>query len=161
MEALELFRRLLGTWQGSGHGQFPTIDSFRYEETLRFEAREGVAAIHYHQSTSLLLDGGGKEPSHWESGFLLPQEDGSIHLLNSQESARTEVLVGRARALEEGVELKLESTSHAHDPRMRASTRTYRLRGDVLRYEVRMATDQVPELQLHLEATLARGSATL
>ena len=158
-DATALLRRFLGTWEGTGHGRFPTIEPFRYSETLRFTAREGLPDLFYEQSTWLIQDEG--EPSHWEAGFLLPKEDGSIHLLNAQQSGRTEVLIGRLREDESGLELVLESASHTHDPRMVATTRTYQLRGDELRYEACMATDQVAELQRHLECELVRVNAAV
>ena len=160
--ATDALRRLVGTWTGTGQGRFPTIDPFRFAETLRFAIREGGPELFYEQRTSLLSEGEDDgDPSHWESGFLIVQEDGSIDLLNAQASGRTEVLTGRLSNLgEAGFELELTSTSHANDARMVATTRTYRLDGDSLSYEIQMATDRVPERQHHIATTLVRSAAT-
>ena len=83
---------LEGSWRGGGKGDYPTIEAFEYEETLRFELDSSYPMIHYEQRTLLLP---AREPSHWESGFIRPMEDGTIEVSNSQDSGRVEVLRGR------------------------------------------------------------------
>ena len=79
MRRLELFR---GTWAGTGKGGYPTVESFEYEERLRFEVDPSYPMIRYEQRTWLLPS---REPSHWECGFIRPYEDGSVEILNAQE----------------------------------------------------------------------------
>lgn len=155
----EVLRTLVGTWRGTGRGRFPTIDDFRYREQLEFTAHATEPHLHYEQRTWLVADGADDgQPSHWESGFLLVQEDGGIELLNAQESGRVEVLAGGLYALAGGAhELRLASVVHAHDPRVRATSRVLTLGNDELAYEVQMATDQVAARQVHLEARLLRA----
>ena len=64
---MDRLRVLHGTWRGRGAGDYPTIDAFKYEETLRFEFDSRYPMIHYEQRTFLMPSG---EASHWESGFI-------------------------------------------------------------------------------------------
>ncbi len=145
---------LEGSWHGRGSGKYPTIDSFEYEETLTFEPDARYPLIHYEQRTRLLPSG---EPSHWESGFIRPLDDGVIEVSNSQDGGRVEVLRGR---LVDGEPLKLvvDSVVLDHDPRLVQTRRILTLRDGTLRYEVQMSTRTTPEprLQTHLEAVLSR-----
>lgn len=153
---MDRLRRLLGTWIGEGSGDYPPIEPFRYRELLCFEERAGEPVIHFEQRTWLLPD---EEASHWESGFIRALEDGTVELLNAQNSGRVEVLSGRASTAD-GCELQLELDScvHGHDPRVRRTRRVFSLRGDHLHYTQWMettTTDQ-PEFLQHLEAQLKR-----
>ena len=62
---------LEGTWRGEGKGEYPTIASVDYLETLEFE-RVSDKALFYLQRTKRYA----QEPegplanSHWESGFI-------------------------------------------------------------------------------------------
>jgi len=157
-EVAVLLRGLAGAWQGTGRGRFPTIDDFRYRETLSFTAHETEPHLHYEQRTWLVSDGDDDgDPSHWESGFVMAAEDGAVELLNAQQSGRVEVLSGWLHAAGDGRhELRLESIIHAHDARLVATRRVLTFGRDELVYEVQMATDQVPLRQVHLEARLTR-----
>jgi len=148
---------LLGNWQGTGEGNFPTIDSFRYREELHFE--NDLGPFHYEQRT-WLIDGEDKpvEASHWESGFLIVLEDGRIRMSNAQSGGRVEVLEGFATYGDVPGELVLELTSiaEAGDARMIATRRHIRLSGESLDYEMGMHTDQTQERLPHLSARLKR-----
>lgn len=156
MDSWSLVEGLAGDWSGVGEGAFPTIDPFRYREELKFTRRAGERALGYEQRTWRLGGDEDGEPSHGESGFLLPAEDGTIHLLNAQASGRVEVLVGRATDTGGEVTLDLKSVVHAHDARMRSTRRVLTWNRSELRYEAFMATDRVAEPTRHLSATLGR-----
>ena len=146
---------LLGRWEGVRQGEVPTIDAFRYREELCFARRAGQDSIHYEQRTWLVSDSADDgDPSHWESGFLLVQEDGSIDLVNAQASGRVEVLRGE---LESAGRLVLASVLHGNDARMVSARRLLEWSADELRYEVHMKTDQVDGGALHLRCRLTRG----
>jgi hypothetical protein len=146
---------LEGIWRGRGSGNYPTIDSFEYDETLIFEPDASYPLIHYRQRTRLLPSG---ESSHWESGFIRPLDDGVVEVSNSQDSGRVEVLRGR---LDDGEPLRLvlDSVVLDHDPRLVQTRRILTLQNGTLRYEVQMSTRTTPEpvLQTHLEAVLSRA----
>jgi hypothetical protein len=158
-ETQTLLGRLAGSWSGSGVGDYPTIERFEYEETLRFELDARYPLIHYEQRTRLASG----EASHWESGFLRWQEDGSIELSNAQDSGRVEVLRGRLVELEDGFDLSLMSVAIAWDPRMVGTRRDFRVRADRLDYVVQMSTSTTdsPRMGQHLEAHLERVSAAI
>ena len=59
---------LLGTWRGSGRGEYPTIDPFPYDEEVVVEHVEEPFLL-YRQSSWSPDDG---EPLHLERGFLRP-----------------------------------------------------------------------------------------
>ena len=153
---MDSLRSLTGTWVGEGAGDFPTIEAFRYRETLRFEFDDSYPLLHYVQRTWLLAD---DEPSHWESGFVQRLEDGVLEVSNAQNGGRVEVLRGRATS--EGVgdlTLELDSLALGNDPRLRRTRRLIRVRGDSLHYIQWMTTwtTETPQMLQHLEARLLR-----
>jgi hypothetical protein len=156
-ETMRRLGLLAGSWSGRGAGNYPTIDSFTYEEKIVFELDPSYPLIHYEQRTWLLP---AREASHWESGFVRALEDGSVEISNSQDSGRVEVLRGHLGGDVEAGELtiELESVVLDHDPRLVRTRRTFHLRADTLRYVTYMATHTTPKphLMQHLESELRR-----
>ncbi len=148
---------LAGSWRGSGVGDYPTIDRFEYDETLRFELDPGRSLIHYEQRARLKNG----EPSHWESGFLRWLEDGTIELSSAQNGGRVEVLQGLLvdAADPAGLRLELDSILLGHDPRPVRTRRVIEVHGHRLSYVMGMATTTTPtpDFQQHLEAVLQRA----
>ncbi len=154
---MEFLRALIGTWEGEGVASYPTIDTFPYHEVLVVRGRVGDDTVIYEQQTWTPGERGSLDaPSHWETGFLVPQADGSVTALTAHDP-RTEVLVGTPARSVNGVwRLELTSVSFLNDPRMAGDRRVLEVEGDELSYVMDMATDRVPEPTLHLEARLQR-----
>lgn len=144
---------LVGTWEGTGNGDFPTIDPFAYREILVVSELDGI--LHYRQST-WVLDGTDEVASHQEAGFISEGEDGKVAMYNAQGIDRVAVLTGSPHTDGDTVTLELESVILAGDDRMLRSWRSLELEGDALRYTMGMATTQVPDGATHLTARLAR-----
>ena len=154
---ITLLKILAGEWAGSGVGQYPTIESFKYLETLRLTLDETRPILHYEQKTHRLNTGQGNSvPSHWETGFLYVVSDNRVEMANAQTGGRVEILAGVIEPAPAGVLLRLRSTHFANDPRMQESTRTITVNGNTLHYTMHMRTTKVPQLAIHLEATLQR-----
>ena len=92
------FEFLIGTWKGPGKGHYPTIDSFRYNETLTFMAIPGKPFLRYEQKTA----GAENQPMHTEAGFFRPIGDGRVEFTLAQPTGQTEVLAGRVESGEDG-----------------------------------------------------------
>jgi len=153
----DLLRILAGEWTGAGAGEYPTITSFEYLETLRFTLDETSDGLQYEQRTQRrVMDGDDYIPSHRESGSLSLLPDNRVKLSNTQLGGREEVLMGTIEAAPVGLVLRLYSTHLANDLRMEATTRTITVNGDTLHYTMFMQTNKVPHLAIHLEATLQR-----
>jgi hypothetical protein len=151
---LEPLAMLLGTWSGSGRGEYPTIESFAYRETVTF-AHAGKPVMAYAQRTARSDDG---TPLHAESGFLRPGGPGRLELVLAHGFGVVEVAEGTV----DGSRIELRSvavhgTSTAKE--VRQIERDLVVDGDVLRYEVRMAAVGVP-LTHHLSAQLVRVPST-
>ncbi len=160
-DAAACLRQLVGTWDGSGQGHFPTTDDFDYREVLTVLEDADAGLFHYFQETWRITDDG-EVPSHRETGFITIDDSGLVTFLNAQGSSRVEALHGRIqRPGPNPAEWRLDLVSgyHGNDARMRSATRTIRLAGDELAYEMSMATDRVPSLDSHLMARLSRRAS--
>lgn len=145
---------LLGTWQGNGHGDYPTIDAFQFGQECIF-THDGRPFFHYLSRSWIVdADGGKVRDAAIETGFLRPKADGSFELLLSHQSGITEIYLGEVAGA------KLEMTT---DAVVRTATakeyvaghRMYGLvEGDLLWAFDMAAMDQ--ELQPHLWARLVR-----
>ena len=98
---------LLGTWQGNGHGDYPTIDAFSFGQEAIF-THDGRPFFHY-MSRAWIVDEHGEKVREGaiETGFLRPKADGGLEWLMTHPTGFTEVWYGTA----EGA--KIEVTTDA------------------------------------------------
>jgi len=80
---------LLGTWRGTGEGQYPTVDPFGYGEEMTF-THVGDPFLAYEQRSWSLEDGA---PLHFERGFLRGGE--GIELVLAHPLGIVEVSTGK------------------------------------------------------------------
>jgi len=147
---------LEGTWRGDGRGQFPTVTSFDYRETLIFTRRD-EKTLAYEQRTQKHYDGGTEYlQSHWESGFISILENDELQLVNIQIGGRSEILVGTIESIDAMLRINFVSKTLSNDPRMISSARTFELEGDTLRYDMEMQTTKVNQSTPHLKIALQR-----
>ena len=150
-------RRLVGEWSGGGRGDFPTIDAFRYTETLRFYGNGVEPMLQFEQRTWIANEADPhKDPLHWEAGFFRALSGSGVELTNAQNGARVEVMRGKIELCGQVLVLSMDSTLLGNDDRLIRTRRRYECEGDTLRYQVWMATKKQPELTPHLEAKLIR-----
>ncbi len=143
---------LLGTWEGEGAGEYPTIDPFRYAERIEV-AHVGDTYLTYLQRSWSPEDG---SAIHLERGFIRPGADGEAELTLAHPLGLAEVAHGTPDG---------DAITFATDPGGVGRTRTgldvtgvirrYRVSGDVLSYEVDMATERTG-MTLHLRGELRR-----
>jgi hypothetical protein len=148
---------LLGTWEGGGRGEYPTIDAFDYDEEIQIE-HVGDPFLLYRQESWL---SGERAPLHFERGFIRPGgEPGEVELCLAHPLGLTEV----AHGVVDGSSIDLSTDGGGGSVgRTRSGsavtglTRSYRVENDILTYELFMATDATP-MALHLRGTLRRRS---
>src|SRR5258706_5053982 len=135
----QVFTLLQGIWAGEGRGQFPTVTSFDYRETLTFTRRD-EKTLAYEQRAQKRYDGQTEWlESHWENGFIRILENDTLELTSAQ-IGRTEVLIGSIESTNELFRIHFVSKTITNDPRMGSSARTVELEGDSLRYDMAMQT---------------------
>jgi THAP4-like, heme-binding beta-barrel domain len=141
---------LLGTWSGRGHGSYPSIDPFDYEETVTF-SHVGKPFVAYVQRTREAVDG---RPLHSESGYLRVPAQGRIELVVAHPTGIVEVQEGSF----DGARIELRSTAIAQTASAKdvhAVERSIAVDAEALGYVVRMAAVGQP-LTDHLVADLRR-----
>ena len=143
---------LVGTWRGSGRGEYPTIDPFTYTEEAVFRAPPGKPFLAYTQVTH----GADGRTLHAESGYWR-LADGKVEAVIAQPTGLVEVQVGTL----EGRRIELRSLVVAETPSalaVREVERTLDVGDDAIAYELSMAYRRV-EMTLHLRAQLTRVPA--
>lgn len=153
--SLEPVRGLIGTWRGTGHGEYPTIDSFDYTEEVTF-TDVGKPFLVYSQRT-WAPDG---RPMHIETGYLRVTGQG-IEFILAQPTGQTELAEGGFDVRAEGFSTELRSTvvNAATAKVVDETIRRIELTGDDLKTSFDMAAVGVP-MTRHLTAHLTRASAT-
>lgn len=146
---------LLGSWAGEGRGEYPTIDAFDYGEWMRFE-HVGDNFLLSSQRSWLADDG---SPLHFERGFWRPGSSADrveltlAHPLGLTEVAEGTVMTSGPVTTIEVATGSIGRTTTGMD--VVGLVRRYRVEGDVLRYEIDMATGSTA-MTRHLAAELHR-----
>ena len=151
---VEILSPLLGTWEGRGRGEYPTIDGFEYVESISF-AHVGKPFLTYSQRTKAADDG---RPLHAESGYLRAPGARPVELVLAHPTGITEIGEGSIEITDRGFILMLGSTTIGLSGSAKTVTAVERhieLDGDELRYRLAMAAVGQP-LTHHLRAHLAR-----
>lgn len=145
---------MLGTWQGNGHGDYPTIEKFEFGQELIF-THDGRPFIHY-LSRSWIVDENGEKvrDAAMESGFIRCRPEGRIEMMLTHQTGFVEIWVGEAG----GAKLQITTDAVVRTESAKEYTAGKRLYGYVegdLLYAYDMAA-MGQELQPHLWARLQR-----
>ncbi len=141
---------LLGTWRGSGHQEYPTVDDADYEEQMTF-SNAGEAFVTYVQRAWSPTSGA---TLHAESGFWRPGDAGALEVCLGHPLGLTEVSEGAVS--ETTITLRSRSIGRTTTGEPVSSVeRRYVIEDDTMRYDLWMALDEV-EMEHHLSANLAR-----
>ncbi|MDN4174491.1 FABP family protein [Nocardioides sp. SOB77] len=145
---------MLGTWQGNGRGDYPTIEPYQYGQELVFQ-QDGRPFLHYF-SRSWVIDEEGNtvRQGAQETGFLRCRPEGKVELVLTHNTGFVEIWYGTA----EGGKLELATDAVARTESAKEVTAGHRLYGNVegdLLYAYDMAAVGQP-LQPHLWARLQR-----
>jgi hypothetical protein len=147
---------LLGTWSGEGEGDYPTIEPFRYRETIVF-GHVGKPFLSYRQATvNLATD----LPAHAEVGYLRGVGEGRVELVLAHPTGVAELAEGTVEPAGDGggMTLVLRSTSvigTATAKEVLSLERRLEVADTTLRYDLAMGAVGQPH-QHHLAAELRR-----
>jgi hypothetical protein len=147
---------LIGTWAGNGHGEYPGIEKFQFGQQVVFQ-QDGRPFIHYFSRAWIVDDEGNQvREAAQETGFLRPQEDGTLEVVLAHNLGFVEVWHGEVHPEQPRFEIATDAvvrTATAKD--YTAGKRLYGyVNGDLL-YAYDMAAEG-HELQPHTHAQLVR-----
>ena len=146
---------LLGTWHGSGKGEYPTVQAFDYDQEVVF-AHDGRAFLHYFSRTWITDQQGERvRPGALETGFLRPVGDNKLELVLAHPTGYAEVWYGEVQ----GARVTLATDLVARTETAKeytAGQRMYGLVDGALMYAYDMAAEG-HEMQSHLWGRLERG----
>ncbi len=147
---------LIGTWAGNGHGEYPTIEPFQFGQEAIFQ-QDGRPFSHYF-SRSWITDADGTviRPAAQETGFIRPQEDGTLEMVMSHNTGFVEIWHGELHPDQPRFEMVTDAVARtATAKNYTAGKRLYGyVNGDLL-YAYDMAAME-QELQPHTHAQLVR-----
>jgi hypothetical protein len=145
---------LLGTWQGNGQGDYPTIESFSFRQEVIF-AHDGRPFFHYFSRTWITDDRGEDiRPGALETGFLRPRPDNRLELVMTHPTGFVEVWYGDVDGAK--IELKTDAVVRTESAKeYSAGHRLYGLVDGDLMWAFDMAAMGQP-LQPHLWGRLKR-----
>ncbi len=148
------FAWLLGSWQGGGEGDYPTIEKFRFGQELLFQ-QDGRPFIHYMGRAWLLdADGNKVREAAQETGFIRCLEDGAVEWMLTHNTGMLELYHGKV----EGAKLDLSTDAVMRTATAKEYVAGHRLYGLVegnLWFAMDMAA-MGQELQPHLWGKLVR-----
>jgi hypothetical protein len=148
------FAWLLGSWEGGGDGDYPTIEKFRFGQELIFQ-QDGRPFIHYMAKSWLLdADGNKVRDAAQETGFLRCLEGGAVELLLTHNIGFTELYVGTV----DGAKLELSTDAVVRTATAKEYVGGHRLYG-LVEGDLWFAMDMAAmgqELQPHLWGKLVR-----
>lgn len=145
---------LLGTWQGNGHGDYPTIEKYQFGQELIFQ-QDGRPFFHYMARAWIVDDEGNKvRDAAQETGFIRARPEGRLEMVLAHATGFAEIWYGQA----EGGKIELRTAGIGFTESAKEVTEGHRLYGNVegdLLYAYDMAAMGQP-LQPHLWARLKR-----
>ena len=150
---------LLGSWSGTGEGEYPTIADFGYSETITF-GHVGKPFLAYSQRTrSLPNPDAPPEPLHAEVGYWRFPAPGRVEIVLVHPTGVTEIEEGTIQIDESGIiRIDVATTDVSLTASAKSVTALERhlvFDGDRLDYRLSMAAVGLP-LQHHLAASLTR-----
>lgn len=147
---------LIGTWAGNGHGQYEGIESFQFGQELIFQ-QDGRPFIHY-MSRAWITDAEGNEirPAAQETGFIRPQEDGTLEFVMTHNLGYVEIWHGELHPERPSFEITTDAVARTATAKEYAGgKRLYGYVNGDLMYAFDMAA-MGKQLQPHIHAQLKR-----
>lgn len=151
---LEPLAFLLGEWEGSGVGGYPTIESFRFGQEMSF-THNGKPFLIYRSRTWRLDDEGNLlTPLATETGYWRARPGNEVEVTLAHPTGVVEIYVGTVAF--HRVELHTDVVARTESAKeVTAGHRLYGLIGEDLGWAYDMAAVGQP-LQSHLSAQLKR-----
>ena len=145
---------MVGTWRGTGRGEYPTIEPFTFEQEVVFN-HDGRNFLNYYSRTWILDDDGKVvKPGASETGFWRPKENKTLEVVIAHSTGISEGWVG----VHDGPKIQLAMDQGYSAPSAKIVTAGSRLYG-LVEGELFFAYDMAAEgqtLQAHIWSTLKR-----
>ncbi len=148
---LEPLSFLLGTWRGEGEGEWADAEPFRYVEEMTFE-HVGEPFLLYAQASWSPEDG---SPIYFERRFVRPAGPGRVEIAFAHPLGVVELAEGTVSGTIVDVASTAVAVTGTGSP-VTELGRHLEVDDGRLRYELRMATTEVP-LTYHVKGDLERA----